>query len=138
MPDYQPLSTRHEEVATQIVDAAMKVHRALGPGLLESVYEQCLRHDLTSRGMEVIRRKALPVCYDGIQIDAGLRLDLVVDDLVIVEVKAVETMIPLYDAQLLTYLKLSGMHLGFLINFNVPRLKNGIKRLVRTPSSCSL
>lgn len=115
----------------------MKVHQALGPGLLESVYEQCLRHELASRGLESARQKALPVHYDGIAIDAGLRIDLLVENLIIVEVKAVETMIPLYDAQLLTYLKLSGIQLGFLVNFNVSRLKHGIKRLVRTLPSCS-
>lgn len=121
---------REDEIAKEIVDAALKVHRALGPGLLESVYEQCLAYELESRGLNVLTQVAVPVVYGAVRIDTGFRLDLIVDDIVIVELKAVEQMIPLYDAQLLTYLKLVGRHLGLLINFNVPLLKHGIKRLV--------
>lgn len=135
MSTYETVSAKHDEVAREIVDAAIKVHRALGPGLLESVYEQCLQHELTRRGRTALRQVAVPVVYDGIAIDTGFRIDLLVDDLVIVELKAVEQMIPLYEAQLLTYLKLTDRHLGLLINFNVTRLKDGLKRLVRTPPS---
>ena len=134
MADYETISVKHDEVAREIVDAAIKVHQALGLGLLESVYEQCLQHELRRRGLMAERQVPVPVIYDGITIETGFRLDLLVEDLVIVELKAVETMIPLYEAQLLTHLKLTGKHLGFLINFNVPRLKSGLKRFVRTPA----
>ena len=117
-------------VSGQIVDAAMRVHSALGPGLLESAYEGCLAHELRRRGMKVETQVGLPVVYDGAKIDVGYRLDLLVEDVVVVEVKAVETLAPIHGAQLLTYLKLSGHRLGLLINFNVPHLKDGIKRMV--------
>jgi GxxExxY protein len=118
-----------DRVATCIVDSAYRVHRTLGPGLLESVYETCLARELEIRGMAVERQVDVPVVYEGLKLDAGLRLDLLVDKRVIVEVKAVEKMIPVFDAQLLTYLKLTGLRLGLLINFNVPVIKDGIKRL---------
>jgi len=117
------------EVSGAVVDAAMTVHTALGPGLLESAYEACLAHELRKRGHEVGVQVVLPVDYDGIHIDAGYRLDLLVDDLVIVEVKAVAALAPIHQAQLLTYLKLSGRNLGLLVNFNVPHLRDGIKRM---------
>lgn len=116
-------------VAQQIVAAAFAVHSALGPGLLESVYEICLTHELVKRGLTVERQTTLPVVYDGLRLDAGLRLDLVVGDCVIVELKAVEAVLPVHKAQLLTYLKLTGHRLGLLINFNVPLIKNGIQRV---------
>ena len=119
-----------ERVATQIVDAAFKVHLALGPGLLESVYETCLVHELKGRGLDVRQQVVIPVYYSDVRLDAGLRLDLLVEEQVILELKAVERMLPVFDAQLLTYLKLSGKRLGFLINFNVSRIKDGIKRLI--------
>ena len=119
-----------ERVAKEIVDAAFKVHKALGPGLLESVYEICLCHELAKRNVPFEKQLSLPVMYEGIRLDAGLRLDLLVAEAVIVELKAVERMSPLYEAQLLTYLKLSGKRLGLLINFNSPVLKDGFKRLV--------
>ena len=112
-----------------IVDAGLKVHRALGPGLLESAYEHCLAHELNTRGLGVRRQVALPILFDGILIEAGYRLDLLVDDLIIVEVKAVDALAPLHEAQLLTYLRLSGRRLGYLMNFNVKLLKQGIRRL---------
>lgn len=112
------------------MDAAFKVHRALGPGLLESVYEICLCHELAKQNVPFEKQVSLPVIYEGIRLDAGLRLDLLVAGQVIVELKVVEKMIPLYDAQLLTYLKLSGKRLGLLINFNSPVLKDGLKRLI--------
>jgi len=111
------------------VDAAFAVHSHLGPGLLESVYEVCLTHELVKRGLKVSGQLALPIQYDTIRLDAGLRLDLLVEDSVIVELKAVESLMPVHKAQLLTYLKLSGCRLGLLINFNVPLIKNGIVRL---------
>src|SRR5688500_1012237 len=116
MTQYACLSPRHDEITGQIIDAAICVHRALGPGLLESVYEQCLHHELTKRGTTVARQVVVPVTYDSVTIDTGFRIDLPVADLVIVELRAVEQMIPLYDAQLLTYLKLTGKQAGLLIN----------------------
>jgi GxxExxY protein len=117
------------DVSGAVVDAAMKVHTVLGPGLLESAYEACLAHELRKRGHTVGIQVLLPVDYDGIHIDAGYRLDLLVDDTVIVELKAVEALAPIHQAQLLTYLKLSGRKVGLLVNFNVPHLKDGIKRM---------
>lgn len=117
-------------MARQIVDAGLKVHRALGPGLLESAYEACLTHELARRGLNVRRQVPQPLEYEGLRLDAGYRLDLVVDDLVIVEVKAVEALSRLHEAQLITYLKLSGLRLGLLINFNVALFKEGVRRLL--------
>ena len=113
-----------------VVDAAIKVHTALGPGLLEGVYERCLVHELRKRGHLVVQQLALPVLYDGIRIDLGYRIDLLVDGAVVVEVKAVGKLAPIHDAQLLSYLKLGGYKLGLLLTFNVPRLKDGIRRIV--------
>jgi GxxExxY protein len=117
------------EITGQIVDAAMKVHTKLGPGLLESAYESCLAYELRKRGLQVATQVALPVRYDDVELEVGYRLDLLVESQVIVELKSVEKMIPLYEAQLLSYLKLSGRKIGLLINFNVVRLKDGIQRL---------
>jgi GxxExxY protein len=119
-----------DRIATEIVDAAYRVHSELGPGLLESAYEVCLHHELTKRGLTVRKQVSLPVIYDSIEIDAGYRLDLVVEDSVIVELKSAETLLQIHVAQVLTYLKLGGYKLGFLINFNVTRIKDGIKRIV--------
>ena len=118
------------EISGQIVDAAMRVHSALGPGLLENAYEACLEHELRKRRLRVERQVALPVVYDGVTIDLGYRLDLLVEDAVIVELKAVEKTAPIHEAQLLSYLKLSDRKLGLLINFNALYLKDGIKRMV--------
>ena len=117
-------------VTGNVIDAAMKVHSALGPGLLESAYEGCLLHELRKRDMKVFSQITLPVHYDGITIDLGYRLDLLVEDKVIVELKAVDVVHPIHVAQLLSYLKLSGNRLGLIINFNVLHLKDGIQRLV--------
>ena len=125
-----PLPDDTERVATQIVDAAFKVHSTLGPGLLESVYETCLVHELEKRDLNVRKQLTLPVIYDELKLDAGLRLDLLVEGRVIVELKAVERLLPVFEAQVLTYLKLTGKRLGLLINFNVPRTKDGIKRFI--------
>jgi GxxExxY protein len=129
-PGFPPITEEDERLAAAVVDAALKVHKALGPGLLESVYEACLCHELAQRGIPFQSQVALPVVYEGQRLDAGLRLDLLVANRVIVELKAVELMQSLYEAQLLTYLKLSGLRLGLLINFNVPRIRDGIKRMV--------
>jgi len=127
---HPPTGVDTEIIAAHIVDAAYHFHTALGPGLLESVYEVCLAYELRKRGLDVRTQLQLAIRYDEIEVEAGLRIDMVVGDLVIVELKAVEALLPLHDAQLLTYLKLSGFRLGILINFNVPRIKNGIKRVI--------
>jgi len=119
-----------EEVARQIVDSAIRVHRALGPGLLESAYQICLAYELKKRGLRVECEIPFPVIYDDIEIDAGYRADMLVEDCIIVENKTVDEIIPIHQAQLITYLKLSGKHLGFLLNWNVPLMKQGIKRIV--------
>jgi GxxExxY protein len=116
-------------ITGQIIDSAMKVHSALGCGLLESVYESCLAHEIGKRGLSVRKQVAMPIRYDGITLDTGFRLDLLVAERVVVEIKAVEKMIPLYAAQLLTYLKLGGYKVGLLLNFNTVHLQNGIKRV---------
>ena len=121
----------HNRVAALVIDAAFAVHRALGAGLLESAYEQCLVCELTARGIAVERQVGLPIVYRDMRIEGAYRIDLLVEGLVVVEVKATETALPVHVAQLLTYLKLSGHQLGLLINFTVPLLKRGIKRLVR-------
>jgi GxxExxY protein len=121
---------RINRISRQIVTAAMKVHTVLGPGLLESAYEACLAHELRRNGLRVEAQVALPVHYEGMAIDLGYRIDMLVEDLVVVEIKAIETVLPVHKAQLLSYLRLSGRRLGLLINFHVDRLKNGITRLV--------
>lgn len=118
------------KITGEIVDAAIKVHSVLGPGLLESAYETCLLYELQKRGLKVDSQVLLPIVYDEVKLDAGYRLDLLVEDLVIVELKAVETLNPVCEAQLLSYLKLSRKKLGLLINFHVQLLKNGIKRII--------
>ncbi len=118
------------EVTEQIIGGAIEVHRALGPGLLESAYEECLCHELTLRGLPFERQRPLPVHYKGRRLDCGYRIDLLVADAVVVEIKAVNSIEPIHEAQLLTYLKLGGWKLGLLINFNVPVLKDGIRRRI--------
>jgi GxxExxY protein len=125
--------TREQDlVARQVVDSAFAVHTTLGHGLLESVDEQCLAYELTSRNIAVERQVSVPVTYRGALIDAAFRMDIVVAGMVVIEVKAIEKMIPIHEAQLLTYLKLSGYPIGLLINFNVPLIRDGIRRMVRT------
>ncbi|WLT32147.1 GxxExxY protein [Geothrix sp. PMB-07] len=124
------LSPQEERIASLIVDAAIKVHPALGPGLLESVYETCLSHELRHRGLQVEAQVPVPIRYEGLTLDGGFRLDLLVEGLAVIELKALEKLLPVHDAQLLTCLKLSGRRLGFLLNFNVPVMKNGISRFV--------
>lgn len=119
-----------EETAHEIVDACVKVHKALGPGLLESAYQTCLAYELRQRGIPVQVEVLQPVYYGEVTIDAGYRLDMLVTDQIIIENKAVEQILPIHQAQLLTYMKLKGCTLGFLINWNVPVIKDGIKRYV--------
>lgn len=126
----EPIPPETEAVAQAVLDSAFTVHRTLGPGLLETVYEMCVCRELSKRALTFERQLQLPVVYDGMRLDAGLRIDLLVAGCVIVELKAVEKHLPLYEAQLLTYLKLTGHRIGLLINFNVPLLKDGIKRVV--------
>lgn len=118
-------------ITDSIIGAAIQVHRALGPGLLESAYESCMTFELVEQhGRKVERQKPLPVVYRGVSLDCGYRLDLFVDDLVIVELKAVDKLMTIHEAQMLSYLKLSGCKVGLLINFNVKILRNGVKRVV--------
>ena len=124
------LNEVEECLASSIVDAEIKVHTALGPGLLESVYETCLAHELEKRGHQVKRQVMLPIHYDTLTLDAGLRMDMVVDGLAVLELKSVEHLLPVHHAQMPTYLKLSGLRLGFLLNFNVSLMKEGISRKV--------
>jgi len=117
-------------VSNRVIHAAIKVHKELGPGLIESVYETCVFYELNKAGLSAERQVKLPIFYDGVKLDAELRLDIWIERSLIVEVKAVETVLPVHQAQLMTYLKLTKNRLGLLINFNVPLLKNGIKRVV--------
>lgn len=127
---FAPISIEIEAVASSVLDAALAVHKTLGPGLLESVYETCLCHELATRLVPFRRQVAFPIHYGSVRLDAGLKLDLVAAECVIIELKAVEELNRLHEAQLLTYLRLTGYRLGLLINFNVLLLKDGIKRLV--------
>jgi len=119
-----------EEIATHIVHCAIKDHKALGPGLLESVYQQCLAYDLGKTCLTVACEVPIPVTYDKVKIDLGFRVDMMVEKAVIIENKTVEKLLPIHEAQLLTYLKLTDLRLGFLLNWNVTLMKNGIKRMV--------
>ncbi len=124
---YATLTAQEEALGKAVVQAAFTVHKALGPGLLESVYETCLCHELHKNGIAFRRQVVVPVNYDGIQFEEGLRLDVLVGELVICELKAVEQLLPVHQAQLLSQLKLSRRRLGYLINFNVPLIKEGIR-----------
>jgi GxxExxY protein len=117
------------EVSGQVVDAAMKVHSALGPGLLESAYQICLAHELGKRGIRFRSQVVLPVVYDSLRVKLGYRVDFLVEESIVVELKAVQRTLPVHEAQLLSYLRLSGRRVGLLINFHVPRLRDGIKRM---------
>jgi GxxExxY protein len=128
--DHKPLSQREETIARGIVEAAFRVHTELGAGLLEKVYEVCFCHELSKLGFHPVRQVNVPITYDGISFDEGLRLDVLVDDLVICELKAVEIANSVWDAQILSHMKLTGKRLGFLINFNVPLIRNGLKRFI--------
>ena len=127
--NYERIPQSVEDVGRAVLDAAFKVHTALGPGLLESVYQTCTAYEITQSGLLAPTEVALPVVYKDVKLDAGLRLDMLVNNCVIVEFKSVEEMHPVYTAQVISYLKLTGFRLGFLINFNVVHLKDGIKRI---------
>jgi GxxExxY protein len=127
-----------DQLGEQLIGSAIEVHRALGPGLLESAYEMALCHELAQRGIPFERQVAMPVAYKGAQLDCGYRLDVVLADEIIVELKAVESIAPIHEAQILSYLRISGKPLGYLINFNVRLLKNGIHRFANFPKTpCS-
>jgi GxxExxY protein len=124
------MSFVHKELSTVIYDSIFAVHRTLGPGLLESTYEICLKKELEDAGLLVEQQKPIPILYKGIVLETGYRVDLMVETKIILELKAVETMNPIYQAQLMSYLRLAGCQLGFLVNFNVILMKDGIKRIV--------
>ncbi len=128
--NYRPLSAQEEEIGRKIVDAAYVVHKHLGPGLLEKVYEVCFCHELKKRRLSFQRQQDIKIVYDEIIFDEGLRLDVFVEGLVICELKAVDEVNPVWTAQLLSHLKLTNRRLGYLINFNVPLIKHGIKRII--------
>lgn len=120
----------HNAITSEIIAVAIEVHCRIGPGLLESAYEACLLYELHKRGLKAVAQVGLPVIYDEVKIDVGYRIDILVEDAVVIELKSVEKVIPLHEAQLISYLKLSGKKVGLLINFNVTRLKDGIVRRV--------
>lgn len=130
MKTYKPLSEREEYIAKVIVNAAFEVHKELGPGLLEKIYEICMAHVIAKQGIPVKRQVDVPIVFQGLEFEEGLRLDILVDDLVICETKSVELVNPVWQAQILSHLKLTNLRLGFLINFNVPLIKDGIKRFI--------
>ncbi|MBT3607116.1 MAG: GxxExxY protein [Candidatus Marinimicrobia bacterium] len=127
---FNSIPSKINAIGTRIVDSAIKVHKALGPGLLESVYEECMAYELGRRNLSVERQMSVPIQYDSNTLKTPLQLDLLIHKSVIVELKSVEKMNPIFESQLMTYLRLSGLRLGYLINFNVPLVKNGIKRMV--------
>lgn len=124
------LGLRYEDLTEQIIGAAIEVHKAIGPGLMESIYEECLCHELGLRRLKFKRQMMVPVVYKGVNLECGHRLDLLVEDTVVVELKAVERILPVHEAQLLTYLRMLHKPVGFIFNFNVPVLRNGIVRRV--------
>jgi len=128
-PAPQPIPDETNRIARMAVDAAFAVHFQLGPGLLESVYELCLVYELKKRGLATDEQILVPVCYDGVQLNTGFRLNLLVEKCLVIEIKAVETLLPVHTAQVLTYLKLAGHRLALLINFNDPKIRDGIKRI---------
>ena len=127
---YQPLPPQQEIIAKEVVNIAFKIHKELGPGLLESVYDKCFCYELFNRSVEFERQKSVPIIYNSLIIDDGLRLDLLIENFMIVELKAQENYHPVWEAQLISYLKLTGKRLGFLINFHVPLMKDGINLIL--------
>jgi len=128
--EFSKLTDREEEIGKAVIGAALRIHKERGPGLLEKVYEVCLSHELKKLGYLVDRQVEVPIKYDGITFDEGLRLDLLIERKVIIEIKAVDEINPVWQAQILSHLKLTGLRLGYLINFNVPLIKQGIKRII--------
>ncbi len=127
---YKPISIEIERIGKLVVDSAYNVHYNLGPGLLEKVYELCFCHELQKKGLKYQRQVDIPIVYDNLQFNEGLRIDVIVEDVIICELKALENVNPVWEAQILSHLKLTDKRLGYLINFNVPRIKNGIRRFV--------
>ena len=127
---FEKIEPELEKIASEVVGAAFNVHKAFGPGLLENAYEVCLVHDLIKSGIKVERQVAIPLVYDGEEVDVAFRVDILVEGKLLVELKAVERILPIHEAQIITYLKITGQRLGLLINFNVPLIKEGIKRIV--------
>ena len=127
---FEPIPQDLEKIGKKVVDAAYTVHKNLGPGLLEKVYEACFCHELKKRGLFYKRQMYIPIVYDGLEFEEGLRLDVLVEDQIICELKAIEIVNPVWEAQVLSHLKLTNNRLGYLINFNVPLMKQGIKRFV--------
>ncbi|MCW3118905.1 MAG: GxxExxY protein [Chitinophagaceae bacterium] len=127
---FKPLTDREKWLAGQVMNIAIEIHRTLGPGLLESVYEKCFCYELTKRNIPFVRQQAVDIIYDGLIIDDGLRIDILIDDLIISELKAQENYHPVWESQLLSYLKLTGKRLGYVLNFHVPLMKDGIKRMI--------
>ena len=125
--NHKPLTEREKWLASQIVEIAITIHRYLGPGLLESIYEKCFCYELTKREIPFVRQKCTQLIYDNLIIDEGLRIDIMVDDLIVIELKAQEVYHPVWEAQLLSYLKLTNKRLGYILNFHVPLMKEGIK-----------
>jgi GxxExxY protein len=127
---FVPLTEREKWLASQIVSIAIDIHKELGPGLLESVYQKCFCHALMERNIPFVKQKAVELNFHGVIIDEGLRIDIMVDDLIIIELKAQESCLPIWQAQLLSYLKLTNKRLGYILNFHVPLMKDGIKRMI--------
>lgn len=130
MNQFEKLSSEEERIGKEIVDCAYKVHFNLGPGLLEKIYEACFCHEVKKKNLKFCSQVKIPIKYDGLIFNEGFRIDVLVEDKVICELKAVNEMNPVYEAQVFTHMKLTGKRLGFLINFNVPLIKNGIKRII--------
>ena len=128
--EFETLSEREKFLADQIINIAINIHKALGPGLLESVYEKCFCYELAKRNIPFIKQKCAELVYDNMIIDEGLRIDILVDDLIVIEVKAQEIYHPVWEAQLLTYLKLTHKRLGYILNFHVPLMKDGLKGMI--------
>jgi GxxExxY protein len=122
--------TRQDEISGRIIGAAIEVHKHLGPGLLESAYEECLSYELVNDGLSIKRQEPVPVIYKRVKLDCGYRIDILVEDTIVVELKSVDVLLPVHEAQILTYLRFARKSLGLLINFNVPLLKKGLKRFV--------
>jgi GxxExxY protein len=125
------MNSPRNDLTHAVIGMAIEVHRELGPGLLESAYEECFAYELQHSSLKFIRQNPVPITYKGLELDCGYRIDLLIEDELVIELKSVEDLLPVFDAQLLTYMKLAGKHLGLLINFNVPMVKMGIKRFVR-------
>jgi GxxExxY protein len=127
----EDMNSPRSDLTHAVIGMAIEVHRELGPGLLESAYEECLAYELHQSSLKFIRQNPVPITYKGLELDCGYRIDLLIEDELVIELKSVEDLLPVFDAQLLTYMKLAGKRLGLLINFNVPMVKMGIKRFVR-------